>query len=151
MTANRRCVIVLALLLCVLFAVGCVARNRAVDEAEGVTLVRDGAAAGVIVLPQQPDRWQQLAADELTAYLARISGATVPTVKAGEPLPIAGATRILIGAAATQAIDDLRIERALGERVDEMSCRDGFVLRVGDDYVVLAGVRPTGTICNGLS
>ncbi len=146
MTTYRRCKIILELIVCVLFGVGCVARIRAVDEAGGVTLVRDGAPASVIVLPRHPDRWEQLAADELTTYLARISGAIVPIVKAGEPLPIAGATRILIGAAATQAMDDLRIEGALGERVDEMSCRDGFVLRVGDDYVALAGVRPTGTL-----
>ncbi len=120
-----------------------------------IVLVRDGETNCAIVVPQprpQPDargntpvNYEWIAADELALHLKKISGAEVPVIVAGQGAVPAGHVRILIGAAATEAVPTLDVERALGGRVDDMSSRDGFVTRARDNIIALAGVRPPGT------
>ena len=109
----------------------------------GIVLVEDGAPRCAIVLPDDPNRYDKIAAEELVLHFGKMSGAQVPVVRADQ-VP-AGAIPILIGAAATAAMPDLDVDRALGKRVDDMSSRDGFVLRAGANRIALAGVRPPGT------
>ena len=111
-----------------------------------LTLVEDGQARCVIVLPPEPAKFEQIAADEIVHFLERISGARVPVATAGDAEPADSPVRILVGSAAVSAIDDLEVDRALDDRRDVLSCRDGFVLRVEDRAVALAGLRPTGTL-----
>ncbi len=108
-----------------------------------IVLVRAGQARSVIVVPPEADRYEKEAADELALHLRRMSGADVPIVTDGAGRD--GMARILVGRAATAVVADLGVGRALGERVDEMSSRDGFVTRAGGDVVALAGARPPGT------
>ncbi|UCH33761.1 MAG: DUF4838 domain-containing protein [Armatimonadota bacterium] len=60
----------------------------------GVQLVKDGRAVCSVMLPREPTAGERAAADELRAYLSRMSGAEVPL---GSTMP----TRIVLGRAAS--------------------------------------------------
>ena len=55
--------------------------------AQTVTVIADGKPRAAIVLAKQPTRSAQLAALELQEHLKLASGATLPILKAGDPLP----------------------------------------------------------------
>ena len=141
MRARRKQLAWLVLLATILsFAsVGC----RSGAGGERLFLTRDGAATSLIVQPDQPDPWEQMAADELVSFLEKISGAHVPVATLSDfdnmDLP-AGTIPILIGRAARERAPDLEVERALDARNDFLSCRDGFVLRVRDNVIAFSGL-----------
>ena len=61
----------------------------------GHALVREGQPLASVVVPPKPTDVEFLAAEELAAYIERISGATLPVVDA----PPADGYPILLGAA----------------------------------------------------
>ena len=110
-----------------------------------VVLVEDGRSRCVIVLPDDPHQWEQHAADELINHLKQISDAKVEVMKAGE-VPPPGTVRILLGAPARELIDSELLDAAEGARRDELSCRDGFVIKTSKNAIAIRGLRPTGTL-----
>ena len=135
----------LALLALVITVSGC-AQNP--DETESVTLVDDGLAKAVIVLPDNADENEQSAADELVNYVEKISGASLPILVAGRDSLPKDSLPILIGSAATDAgaITASDIVQAKGDRQNLLYPPDGFVLRVAPTVVALSGVRSDGTL-----
>ena len=122
-----------------------------------IVLVWDGRPASVVVLPDAPERFEKMAAEELVRFVRKMSGAELPVLRPGEISPQSaqspehpngkeGRARILIGRAAQSTLRDLNVNRALGPRRDNMSCRDGYVIRAGKNTIALAGVRHTGTL-----
>ena len=117
--------------------------------AEPLVLVGDGAAQCVIVLPETPEKYEKLAAEELAHFLKEMSGAEIP-VKTGTPATAGtlpeGEVRILLGSAAGELIGPEMLDRALGDRRDDLNCRDGFVIRTDGNVLAIRGVRHTGTL-----
>lgn len=111
-----------------------------------MVLVEDGKSRCVLVLPDNPLEYETLAAEELQLLILKMSGARLPMVTAGRGGVPEGSVSILIGSAAVASVPNLELDRALGERRDAMSCRDGFVLRADRNVIAIAGVRHTGTL-----
>jgi len=101
-------------------------------SAQGVTLVDDGAPTAQIVLAPGAGDIERQAADELNAYLMKISGAELPV----RDLPEDGVASIWIGAPDEATAAELDLESL---------AFDGFVFDCDEDRVVLAGNRPRGT------
>jgi len=98
-----------------------------------LALVRDGRPLARIVLPADADETTALAAEELSLYLGKVSGATLPVV----PEPTGDGPVVILGAP-----DD-----AWAEQADLASLAfDGFVVECAGDRLVLAGKVPEGTI-----
>ena len=133
------------LLTLVIAVCGCA---KAPDETESVILVEEGVAKAVVVLPENANIHEQQAAQELVAYIEKISGARLPTISAGQDAKGQNLTKILIGSAATDAgvISVSDIEQARGDRQNTLYPPDGFVLRVTPTMVALSGVRSDGTL-----
>ena len=89
-----------AITLIALAAPGC----ATVIDRHRLVLVQDGQPRTVIVLPEEPDKREQLAADELTHFLEQISGAKIPIEKFTDAAPDGQTVRILIGPAAEGVI-----------------------------------------------
>jgi len=88
-------------------------------------------------LAKSPGDDEQLAADELSSILARISGATIPVQRvAGDTLP-AGPV-VLLGA-------QLARKAGLGTAIDGLD-KDGLICRVQGDKLILTGRRARGTL-----
>jgi hypothetical protein len=105
-------------------------RHERVATGEALTLVQDGKARAVIVLPAKPSSALRAAADDLVDALARISGATVPIIAAGAP--VAGDTvRIVLGG-------DERWPSEVVARVKTLP-PEGFVQRTLGQAIHLAG------------
>jgi hypothetical protein len=101
-----------------------------------VVLAKDGKSLYRIVVPQKAIPSERYAAEELQRYLERISGAKLPIVTDSEPM---GSHEILLG-------DNAHL-RKLGIQVDFAKLgTDGFVLRTFQNYLIIAGGRPRGTL-----
>ena len=68
--------------------------------AGGLELVKDGRPQGAIILSPRASPSEQLAADELAAYLKKMSGAAVPVTTQAAPAGIVIGT--LLGTVITQ-------------------------------------------------
>ena len=99
------------------------------SQARGVMLAKDGKPQAVIVLPADADKNEQLAGEELVTYIEKISGAKLAVLVEGTDKPEKGTARILLGQAAKGLISKRDLDQALGNRRDELSCRDGFVIK----------------------
>jgi len=115
---------------------------QASPETEPLVLVKNGVGRAVLVLPLNADGKEKSAANELVAYIEKISGAKLPIVTEGEP--VAGDVRILLGAAAGDMITPEEITEALGPRNDEMNGREGFVIKTRGNTLAIRGVRSVG-------
>ncbi len=110
----------------------------------GMTLVEQGWPRAQIVLPDQPEKLEQLAAEELQHFVEKMSGAKleIRTAEKVDPARV----RILLGGAARGVIAAKKLDQALGGRRDDLNCRNGFVIVSGADYVAISGVEPSGTL-----
>ena len=119
-----------------LVLVFCVAMLGALPRwasAADVTLVDNGKSDYVIVVGEKASESEKFAAEELQTHIERISGVKLPIADK----PAAGAKAVFLGAdvfPGTDAPD----WKAFGD--------DGFVLRVSDSGVVIAGGHKRGTL-----
>ena len=99
-----------------------------------LTLIHDQTSAYRIVLPKTADAATVNAANELSAYLAKVTGVTLPVVTDDTP---AAKHEIIVGTArdAENVIPDIT---ALGE--------DGFVIRVCENKLYLLGASGRGNL-----
>ena len=115
--------------------------------AGAVTLVKDGQPLAAIVLPAKTEfdgyankkgfsDEEKLAAEELQAFIEKISGAKLPIVTADAKPP--QGTPILLGA-------ELARGQGLGARLDKLD-KDGLICTVKDGRLILAGKRARGTL-----
>jgi len=114
------------LLLTVFLVLGC-------SHGWSLVLVDAGRALTPIVVREGADRQEELAAAELSAYVRKSTGVSLPVVAAPTP----GLAHILIGAGAGQLGKDL----ALADLT-----YGGFVIQCDDKRLVLAGKEPEGTL-----
>lgn len=99
-----------------------------------VTIADNGVARAVVVVDPEASLPVRHAADELAAFLGRITGGTFEIVHE----PRAGRAQLLVGpAAAAHAAPDFSTE-GLGA--------DGIVMRTVGDDLILAGGEPRGTL-----
>lgn len=119
----------LFLLLFLNAAPGSGARSEAgpIDASTDLVVVENGASRARIVIPAEPSRMNQLAAEELQTYVRRISGAELPIVT--EPATD-GSVNIFVG--------DSEFTRKLGISIAGLES-DAFVLRTGDNWLALVG------------
>ena len=96
-------------------------------------LVGEGRPNARIVMPAEPHELEQLAAQELSFYIEKCSGATLPA--SGTQVP--AAAEILVG------VRDEGLRRRL--QLDSLPF-DGFVVSCGENRLVLAGNVPEGTL-----
>jgi len=99
-------------------------------------LVKDGKPVAAIVLPAEPLRLEQRAADELVEHIKLISDATLPVTTDGKAP--SGMTTIHIGATADVALDDLT--RTAG--VNPSS----FTLKVKAGAIHIRGLSDEGSL-----
>ena len=109
-------------------------------------LVRDSVPVATVVLSSDADPLEKLAAEEIVRFVELMSGASLSIVENDSGANADGMTRILIGTAAREALPDLHVERAEGDRPNTIYPPDGFVLRADAGVVALAGVNPSGTL-----
>ena len=107
----------------------------AAEDAE-VSLAVKGAARVVIVLPEQPAKDEQLAAQELADHLKQMSGADVPIQTEKEPLGNAMPIRVGLSFAPQSA----------GQIKTGGDDPASFLLRVTPKDILLAGLSPEGTL-----
>ena len=100
--------------------------------ARALTLVDDGKAVASIIVAAQPDEKARLAAEELQAYLLRISGVELPM--ATDAAPPTGPL-VLVGRSALTDAMDIDIPAGLTNSRRE----DGFLIHCEGDRLVLAG------------
>jgi hypothetical protein len=100
--------------------------------AQDITLIDDGKPAAQIVLPADADEIEKVAAEELNAYLKKMSGAELPV----RSRPQDGVTTVWLGA------PDEETGRKLALAALPF---DGFVVDCDGGRVVLAGNCPRGT------
>ena len=100
-----------------------------------VSLAREGRATATVVLGAQPTLPERTAAEELAAYLGRVTGGAFAVVTEGEE-PV-GEVRVYVGPTAFAARHGLE-GPALGP--EEWVART-----VGDDLILMGG-RPRGTL-----
>jgi len=98
-----------------------------VELSPPVVLVENGAGRANIVIPPEPSRMNQLAAEELQTYVQRISGAELPIVT--EPATD-GSVNIFVG--------ESEFTRKLGITAEGLDS-DAFVMRTGDNWLALVG------------
>lgn len=98
------------------------------DLATGATyIVQNGQANAAIVIAEHPTRMQQLAADELQAYIRKITGATLPMVAAPDPeLPVC------------LHVGESEHTRRLGIDISDLA-HGAYRIKSGDDYLALVG------------
>ncbi len=108
----------------------------ATTAVSGLTLVDGGESEYVIVIPADAIPAEQFAAEELALHLEQISGVRMPTISDTDALP---ARAILLG--------KTRFLTNLGVDVDwESFGKEGHLLRVAGDHLIIAGGRPRGTL-----
>lgn len=109
------------------------------------TLVRDGKATSVIVLPAEPNESETLAAEELAAHLEKISGAKLESVNVSDD----ELDRFIRSSRKTATVPILLGRTALGRlenKIREVSSLDGtFALEVRPDRVSITGLS-SGTV-----
>ncbi len=101
-----------------------------------VTLVKNGEPAAAIVLPDNPENFEQTAANELVNHLEIMTGARLEVTTAGDVprdmLPI------YIGSAAAEELDALTRDEGVNP--------SSFTLRVQQDRVDIRGLSDEGTM-----
>lgn len=122
------------LLLCLPALVPLGARSAAAPQAS-LTLARGGRTDYVIVTGRSPIPAESLAAEELAAYLGRLSGATYRVLSEGETLP--ASKRLFVG--------HTRFARACGLNLRRLGEEEWVVRTVGSDLLISGG-RPRGTL-----
>ncbi len=133
--------------LAILVVPGCAAITSMLPiQPDRIVLVENDQPRAVIILPEQPDKNEQLAADELTHFLEKMSGAKIPIESTGKYAASPQTVRILLGSAADGMIDADALSHAEGNRNDDLNCRDGFVIRTKNNTIAIRGVRSTGTL-----
>ena len=115
-----------------------------------VCVVREGKPVARVVLGSAPTATEVHAAEELCAYVARITGARLPVAHGMEGAD-GGVPLILLGRPETnQAIASLVESGAIPEPTEERLGRDGFMVRTvegaGPPRLVLCGQRDRGTL-----
>ncbi len=117
-------------------------RHERVAAGAALTLVQDGKARSVIVLPAKPSSALRAAADELVDALARITGATVPVVTAGAPVE-SEIVRIVLGA-------DEALPPAVAARIKALPA-EGFLQLTSGRTLAIAGSEsaPNGLVLTG--
>ena len=117
-------------------------RHERVATGAALTLVQDGKARSVIVLPAKPSSALRAAADELVDALARITGATVPIVTAGAPVG-SEIVSIVLGA-------DEALPPAVAARVKALPA-EGFLQLTSGRTLSIAGSdsAPNGLVLTG--
>ena len=110
-------------------------RRTAAREAE-ITLVERGTAKAAILLPAEPDKDEQLAAQELADHLKQMSGAECAVLAGGE---------------APKGVVPIRVGLTFAPEAARRIAADGddpasFLLRVTPEGVLLAGLSPEGTL-----
>jgi hypothetical protein len=101
----------------------------------GTTLVRNGAAQCVIVVPAGKQPIIQPAAEDLQYHLRKMSGAEIPIVKGAAP---ADTTAILLGVAPAGTSAELSAEQV------KATWPDGYFIAGSGREVVLLAARPEG-------
>jgi hypothetical protein len=124
----------LSMMICVLFfLVGCVSKN---GKGRSV-IVENGTSSYSIVIPEKAKPWEQYAAEELSKYIEKMSGAKLPVV-----------------------VDNSReseyefILGASNKRLKSMDIKfdskkwgvNGFTLKTKDRKIIIAGGNPRGVI-----
>ena len=105
-------------------------------QGDTLTLIKRGTPKVAILLPAEPHKDEQLAAQELVGHLKQMSGAEVPVRTGKEPL--GDAVPIKVGLLfAPQSADLIKAD---GD--DPAS----FLLRVTPKDILLAGLSPEGTL-----
>lgn len=99
-------------------------------------LTRNGRALWRIVMPHPAHETVKLAAHELHRFLMEISGASLPTQTELQPI---GDYEILVGRSGRLADYGIQVDwEALGE--------EGYVMKSGEKWILLAGATPRGTL-----
>lgn len=104
-------------------------------RAESVPLTRDGAPRITILLPEQPQPLEKLAAGEIADHLRLITGAAIPVVRGTEAVP--GTIPLRLGAACPPALRS-RLDPA---RTDDSA----FLIAKRPEGIDIAGASPEGT------
>jgi len=99
-------------------------------------LVVDGRSDYTIVLAADAIPAEQFAAEELVLHLEKISGAKLPIVTDAEPLP---SHAVLLGRG--RYLAKLKVQPDW-----EQFGKEGYLLQVKGDYLIIAGGRPRGTL-----
>ena len=100
----------------------------------GLDLVADGKSDYRIVIPAAAEAPERFAAEELSRYLAQITGVRLPIVSAAEKG--VGRQLILVGQAAPHGV-----WLELSQQPE-----DSFILRTADGQLILAGACPRSTL-----
>src|SRR5438105_4792391 len=98
------------------------------------TIVRKAAPLAVVALPSEPDEFEKRAAEDLTHYVQRMSGAQLPTVTVDAAdvkaflvkSKAAGQVPILLGRNVRERLKDVRAADAV---------RGSFALQVDDGAI----------------
>jgi uncharacterized protein DUF4838/glycosyl hydrolase family 67 len=116
-----------------LATVACAILGTAACAADGVTLVENGKAKAVIVLPKDASPSMKWAAEELQAAIEEISGATLPIKNL--PGPSADTPRVVIHMA----------EHVAAKEASDLGT-DGYWIRVQGNSVLIAGSPKRGAM-----
>jgi len=110
--------------------------------ARGLALVSGGRSAYSIVISSKASDSEKFGANELSAFLEKISGARIPVVPENK---VGDGPMILVGRSGK--LDALGVDIPWGELGDE-----GYVIRTVGNHLVLAGSRVRGSMyaCYGL-
>lgn len=101
-------------------------------------ITSEGQPRATLILAPQPNAYEEQAVRELSSYFERISGAQLPTSRGDGGATTAGSAQILIGRAAIE-FAHLRMPR-------REFTEDGFMLKVQDGALLVAGAGPRGTL-----
>jgi hypothetical protein len=101
-------------------------------------ITSDGQPKATLVIAPQPSAYEEQALQELSSYIKQISGASLTIVR-GEAHPAAGGPNlILIGRTAIES-GHLRMPR-------REFTEDGFIVKVQEGSLLVAGATPRGTL-----
>ena len=106
--------------------------SLAVARADVITLVDHGKPAATIVVGSNESDQALRAADELRSFVERMSGATLEIRR--DTNTVAG-TRIFIGKSNEARNVGIELRSGFTKNMNE----EGYVIRTGGDYLVLAG------------
>src|SRR5437660_10775813 len=114
----------------------CASLAQTISARAELTLATKGHSQYRIVLATNAPLAERYAAQELQAYIEKMSGARLPIISDAER---AGSREILLGENGHLV--------ALGQRIDLSKLgTDGFVLRTAHSRLIIAGGKPRGTL-----
>lgn len=129
-----------ALLLLFVTAVVCTAAVNA--AARTLTLADSGESFYSIAIPENAAPAEEYAAEELAAYLEKITGATFPVINGIESKPAVPGRLIALG-------NSLTAQGIIGNEELESAGSEGFIIRTGGDNIAIRGATAAGTL-NGV-